>query len=350
MRSLRVIFMVIVVVLPLLVLPAYYLSLQIGHGLWGTIPVIMVTLFTFAFPILRGKSLVKISFYSMGIFSFLLVTFLVRDGVGFTTRFFLSPDLTVVLALALTTIGFLWGRRPYLRKVMITIPELPEKLKGLTLIQISDLHVGKNIGQSYVEHVVKKIQEQSPDMVVFTGDIGDSEPSLYAHALDPFLELTPPFGMHYVPGNHEYYWNMPEWLQVMRDRKIIPLLNEGRIISIKDESVLMAGVTDPMDRKNPPNLLKPLQGHEKSVLKILLSHRPDPAKKASELGYHLQLSGHTHGGQFFPWTLAVRLVHQYHLGLFQVGNLAVYVSGGTGSWGPMLRLGTTAEITHITLL
>ncbi|MFZ4712198.1 MAG: metallophosphoesterase [Bacteriovoracaceae bacterium] len=340
---------IILIVSPLLLLPPYYLQSRIDLSYWSLVPLLLISTFTFSFPLFRGKKWVKLSYLAMGIMSFLVVCFLLRDLIGLVTQYYLSPLLTLAIAVSSTGIGLWWGRKPRVKKVTIKIDGLPEKLKGLSIIQISDLHVGANITEKYVSQVMEECNLLQPHLIVMTGDIGDSEASIHEKELRSFKQLIAPLGIFYVPGNHEYYWNTQEWVEVMKRIKAIPLLNEGQIIHYQGENILMAGITDPIDRKNPPDLRKPLQNIQETSLKILLSHRPDPAQLADQLGYHLQLSGHTHGGQFFPWTLAVKVIHKHHLGLFTQGKLKIYVSGGTGSWGPLLRLGSSPEITYITL-
>jgi hypothetical protein len=349
MVSLMRLLIIILIVTPLFFIPPWYLGTRFGHGPWGMAPFMLLSLLTFLFPLLRGKKLVKISYLAMGLFSFLFVLFVARDFIKMITGYSFSADLTALLSsVVLTMIGLWWGRKPKLKKVVFEIPELPEKLKGMTIVQISDLHVRTNISAKYIGRVTKLTNELNPDLIALTGDIGDSEHSVHAKEMDSFKNLKPKLGMFYVPGNHEYYWDVNAWTDVMKNLGAIPLFNIGKETHLNGEDIFVSGITDTMDRKNPPDLILAKAGEEKAALRILLAHRPDPVKAASHLGFHLQLSGHTHGGQFFPWTLAVRFVNKHHLGLFTEGKMKIYVSGGTGSWGPLLRLGSTAELTHIT--
>lgn len=337
---------IFLIVIPLLLLPILYLGSRSGSYLLPT----ALALLTFSFPVFRGRKLANISFVSMSLLSFCFVTFIAKDLLGLM-GFMIPISVTWGMAIILTGLGYWWGQKPRLKKIQISIQGLPQNLHGLTMIQISDLHVGKNIGEKYVQGIVEEINDLKPDFIMFTGDIGDSEAELHAKELDGFKNAYAKHGMFYVPGNHEYYWNINQWLEVMKKLGMKVLLNENMVVEYQQEKILIAGITDPMDRRNPPDLNKAFGSEEnKNVpLKILLSHRPDPGKMAGKLGFNLMLAGHTHGGQFFPWTLAVRLVHKFHAGFFHHQGLSIYVSGGTGSWGPLLRLGTTAEITYITL-
>ena len=329
--------------------PFYYLLSKFKGEFVLEISLGIVFLLALSFPLFRKTKIVKVCYLAMGFMSFLLVSCLLADLISLITKYQISIGKILLLALLATAFGLWRGRKPHIKKVEITLPDLPHELKGFKIVHISDLHVGKNIGKSYVDYIVQETLKLSPDLIALTGDIGDSEASLHGKDLEGFKEFKPPHGIYYVPGNHEYYWNLNEWFDVMKSFGANILLNESQEISYGSSKILIAGITDTMDRKNPPDLNKPLRGADSNSFKILLSHRPDPAILASKLGYHLQLSGHTHGGQFFPWTLAVRFIHRHHLGLFQEGPLKIYVSGGTGSWGPLLRFGSQAELTLLTL-
>lgn len=194
--------------------------------------------------------------------------------------------------------------------------------------------------------MVSKVNSLEADLIVLTGDIGDGPVKKFRKDISPLGFLKAKHGSFFVTGNHEYYWNANEWLGVMNNLGIINLINRGKVLVHQNKKILVAGVPDPVSR-----LLPDLMGmlETESDYKILLSHRPGIAGQASQAGYNLQLSGHTHGGQFFPWTLVVRFVHEMSKGLHRVNDMWLYVSPGTGSWGPLIRLGTTPEITLLTL-
>jgi predicted MPP superfamily phosphohydrolase len=200
--------------------------------------------------------------------------------------------------------------------------------------------------------VARKVLGASPDLVAFTGDIGDGRAADLAGALDELRPLAAAAPVFYVPGNHEVYWNLDEWLASFRGAGMRVLLNRGERIGIRGEELFVGGITDPACAAHglAPDLAGAAQGAAGASFRMLLSHRPDPADAAAAAGFDLQLSGHTHGGQFFPWTIVAALVHKYSLGLYRVGKMWVYVSAGTGSWGPPVRLGTRPEITVFELL
>lgn len=170
----------------------------------------------------------------------------------------------------------------------------------------------------------------------------------YREDIHPLSQLRARLGSFYVTGNHEYYWGGNEWLNVMNNLGMVVLMNRGKIIQHKNARILMGGIPDPVS-KILPDLESIIKVGIESDFKILLSHRPGIARSAEPLGFDLQLSGHTHGGQFFPWTLVVKFVHEFHRGLSRLGKMWVYVNMGTGSWGPFLRVGSTTEITLLEL-
>lgn len=330
-------------------LPLY---LYLGWSLGSTYGwFILATLFAlvFSFPFIRTTpALTKITFLGMGFLSYLIVFAVVKDLINLT-GFHLSPAWTYLAALLAVILGSLIAYRgPKVIKLKLAVKDLAPALEGFRLIQVSDLHVGPTIGRRYVESVVTTVNSLNADMIALTGDIGDGPVDKYREDIAPFGKLKSKYGVFYVPGNHEYYWNANEWMNVMNNLKAIVLLNRGKKFLVGDAEVLVAGVSDPAGFPKPDPYIG-MQVGENSHYKILLSHRPGIAHEAAKLGYDLQLSGHTHGGQFFPWTIVARFAHKYFLGHYLIDNMWLNVNSGTGSWGPFLRLGTTSEITQIEL-
>jgi predicted MPP superfamily phosphohydrolase len=168
--------------------------------------------------------------------------------------------------------------------------------------------------------------------------------------VQPVRELRARDGVFYVTGNHEYYWQVSEWLPVLQSAGLDFLQNEHRVVRRGDARIVFAGVTDPVGRDtHAPDPDRALAGAPRDAIKILLSHRPQTAEHASRLGAHLQLSGHTHGGQFFPFNLVIKRFEPIAKGLHKVGGTWLYVNRGTGYWGPPTRLAVGGEITVIRL-
>jgi hypothetical protein len=359
-------FLRVLISLAVVALPGYlYLGFRLaGDRLgWTALALLFVIIFSFTLRWRFSEDdnsnkalniLQHITFLCMGFISFLFAATVFRDIVGVVSGFWIGVPAVIGAALAALGIGTFWAINPRIKKVKIKIENLPEKLSGLRIVQISDLHVGPTIGARYVRKVVLAANSFDPHLVAFTGDIGDGPAIELKDHVAPLSELKSTLGTFYVPGNHEYYWNLELWLEQMRKVGAKVLLNSGSKVSLNGESILVAGITDPaashMGHHEIPDVQKAYDVAPDAHLKILLSHRPDFAELAAKTGFNLQLSGHTHGGQFFPWTIVVRFVHKFFLGLHKAGNMWVYVNGGTGSWGPLVRLGTTPEVTHIELI
>lgn len=287
----------------------------------------------------------------MGLLTYLVVFTVLRDFVWLVSDISIPISYILSFTLIINIFGFYqaWSG-PKIKRVSIPVAE-SSGLQNFTIAQISDLHIGPTIRKNYVENVVRKINEAKVDVVVLTGDIGDGHARTYRDDVTPLRSLRSRCGTFFVPGNHEYYWNVNEWLTVMNNLGIINLVNRGKVVSVNSKKILIAGIPDPVSGL-PPELgqVQDSESTENADYKILLSHRPGIAKEASRFGFDLQLSGHTHGGQFFPWTIVVKFVHKLSLGLHRVGNMWLYISAGTGSWGPLLRIGTTPEITLLSLV
>ena len=326
----------------------FYLGWSLG-SVYGWFILAALFALVLSFPFIRATpSLTQITFLSMGFLSYLIVFVILKDLLHLMGLELASSWIYLGAFLAVMLGTFIAHRGPKIIKLKLAVKDLPSSLEGFRIIQISDLHVGATIGKKYVERIVSTVNTLAADMIALTGDIGDGPVDKYRDDIAPFARLKSKYGVFYVPGNHEYYWNANEWMNVMNNLKAIVLLNRGKKFQVQEAEVLVAGVSDPAGFPKPDPYAGILVG-ENSHLKILLSHRPGIAKEAARLGYDLQLSGHTHGGQFFPWTIAVRFAHKYVLGHYRIDDMWLNVNSGTGSWGPFLRLGTTSEISQIEL-
>lgn len=240
---------------------------------------------------------------------------------------------------------------PKIVEVFVTVKEKLAALQKIKIAQISDLHVGVMIRRDYVEKVVRKINGLKVDLIVLTGDVADGTAKCTVDQLKPLADLKAPLGKFYVTGNHEYYWGAEEWVKSMRELGFIPLINENRVVNFAGIKILIAGVTDVSAKQflssHKTDLQKAIFSNEQSDFKILLSHNPSTFCDAGYAGFDLQLSGHTHAGQFFPFSLLVPLVHKHHKGLNCHNKSWLYINAGTGSWGPINRFGNPCEITVI---
>ena len=302
---------------------------------------------------------------AMGFFSSLLMLTVLRDlalliGIPFGG---LSPVIARASAIAVpllaagaTIVGYVNARRvARVIEVEVPIDNLPAALHGYSIVQISDIHVGPTIKRGYLNAIVTKVNALKPDAIAITGDLVDgSVGSLRLHT-EPLARLRAPDGTFFVTGNHEYYSGVHEWITELRRLGLTVLMNEHVVRERGGEAVMIAGVTDysahqfDASHRSDPQAAAANAPHNVRV-RILLAHQPRSAPAAAEAGFDLQLSGHTHGGQFFPWNLFVPLQQPFVAGLNRLARLWVYTSRGTGYWGPPKRFLAPSEITRVILV
>jgi uncharacterized protein len=264
--------------------------------------------------------------------------------------------LAVGLAAFVTVVGFAGARRRA-RIVSVEVPltNLPQALHGFSIAQISDVHVGAQIKQNYVDAIVDAVNGLHADLVAITGDLVDGSVQHLARHIAPLGRLKARHGVFLVTGNHEYYSGERAWVAEFRRLGLRVLLNEHVVVRHAGASLVIAGVTDysahhfnPAQRSDPTAALAGAPAD--AAAKILLAHQPRSALAAAGAGFDLQLSGHTHGGQFWPWNLFVRFQQPFTAGLHRLNRLWVYISRGTGYWGPPNRFGAPSEITLLRLV
>lgn len=260
-----------------------------------------------------------------------------------------------ILALLGSVLG-LYNARRLARVITVDVPieNLPIALDGFTIVQISDVHVGPTIKRRYVQAIVDAVNAAKPDMIAITGDVVDGNVEQLSAQARPLGSLKAPQGVYLVTGNHEYYSGAQAWVTEFRRIGLRVLMNEHVVLRPQGVPIVVAGVTDysagsfdPQQRSSPAAALAGAPAD--AAVKLLLAHQPRTAATAAPLGYTLQLSGHTHGGQFFPWGFFVRFQQPYTAGLHRLEKMWIYVSRGTGYWGPPKRLWAPSEITRIRL-
>jgi predicted MPP superfamily phosphohydrolase len=341
--------------------------------LWLVLSCLLIPLGMVARTIKRqplADRLAWIGLLGLGFFSSLLVLTFVRDLAMASlltidaiwphaiplTAWRMDSAAVPLLALLSTAVG-LFNARRRARVVTIEVPidDLPPALDGFTIVQISDIHVGPTIKRRYVDAIVDAVNRLKPDLIAVTGDVVDgSVPQLRDHTR-PLSRLSARHGAFLVTGNHEYYAGADAWIDEFRRLGLHVLLNEHVVVEHEGARAVIAGVTDysaahfdPTHRSDPAAALAGAPGDV--LIKVLLAHQPRSAEAAAEAGFTLQLSGHTHGGQFFPWNFFVRLQQPFTAGLARLNGLWVYTSRGTGYWGPPKRLGAPSEITRLRLV
>jgi len=260
----------------------------------------------------------------------------------------------LLLALVLTPLGFLESHRtPRVKTLEVPLAGLAPAMDGYRVVLLSALHVGPTIKRPFVTRVVERVNSLNPDLVAFPGDVCDGNPRNLDVHLQPLRDIKSRDGLYYTTGNHEYYWGAADWVDKMRSLGWTPLLNEHRVVRRDGSGLVIAGLTDlaalRMDREHSPDERKALEGSPQGMPVLWLSHQPNMVNDVARLGPSLMLSGHTHGGQCFPWNLLLGFFQPYERGLYHVGDTTLYVSTGTGYWGPPNRLGVPSEITLIVL-
>lgn len=328
----------------------WYIGRRLTLKLWQWGLLFIPFAFLIAFPFFRDNEIVaNLAFLAMGFITYLFLFTLLRDLLILAKRKTvgaLPVVIAAVIAVGLGTLKAIYGIETV--HVKVPVKNLPSALTGLRIVHISDLHIGPTIGKEFVQKIVTRVNALKPDLVAFTGDIGDAAVDKHHDDAEPLRSLKSTYGSYYVPGNHEVYWNMNEWTEKFGSLGMSVLVNQGKTFSHRGVEVLVSGVPDPRSGM-VWETVKPIRENPEAKFRLLLSHRPDVAEGIAGQDYDLILAGHTHGGQFFPWTLIAMLDHEFYVGLYETKKGHIYVNPGTGSWGPLLRLGTRPEISVLEL-
>ncbi len=240
-----------------------------------------------------------------------------------------------------------------IEKLQVTLPGLPRALDGFRIVQLSDLHVGLTIDRTFVQRVVDRANALDPDLIVLTGDFVDGSVAEIGDDVAPLGQLRARHGVYAITGNHEYYSGADAWVAHFESLGIYYLRNRRVAIGDAQHSFDLAGIEDRSARHYAgpgANLAAALADRDPHRGLVLLAHQPRQAREAATMGVPLVLSGHTHGGQIWPWHLLV-MVQQGGLlaGRYQLGATTLYVNRGCGYVGPPVRIGAALEIAEITL-
>jgi predicted MPP superfamily phosphohydrolase len=315
----------------------------------------------------RSNHTAAAALLTAGFLSSLLVLTLLRDVILLAAWLPLSTEhfqwlerasamLVVGLTAFATVVGYANARRrARVKDVAIPLRNLPAGLNGFTIAQISDIHVGTTIKRGYVDAIVNAVNAIDADLIAVTGDLVDGTVRDLAPHTAPLARLKARYGTFFVTGNHEYYSGAPAWIAELKRLGLRVLQNEHVVLRHRGVPLVIAGVTDfssqYFDAGQQSDPTAALAGAPSNAgAKILLAHQPRSAAAAARAGFDLQLSGHTHGGQFWPWNLFVRFQQPFTAGLHRLNNLWVYISRGTGYWGPPNRFGVPSEITLLRLV
>ncbi len=321
-----------------------------------------------AFPELSVTAQLIIGWlYAAFIFLFLLVLF--RDiliGILWLSRL-LGSSLRLSVSKIQWAVGLsavalfmaaygVWEavRVPDIRTTAVTLSKLPKELDGITVVQISDLHASDLLSEARVDAIVAQVNALHPDLILLTGDIVDGSPGRRVNDVAPLRNLKARYGVFACVGNHEYYSGYAEWINEFSRLGLLVLENSHVVVEINNYPVVIAGVTDPAAGRrlgNTPDIRKALSGAPTDAPVILMAHQPRDAKRNAAAGVDLQLSGHTHGGQFIGLGHIVGMFNEGFLSdWYQVEKMHLYVSRGAGLWnGFPVRMGVPGEVTEIVL-
>ncbi len=298
----------------------------------------------------------NISSIGFGVLAILLFVMLAADLVQLVIKMqpkvFGGVVLGVTLAISLFSLWNAQNVKTYHQEIV-----LPNLVEPLRIAQLSDIHIGHFWGKRTVDRLVRKVQQEDVDAVVITGDMFDGRVNLNPEVLEPFGRLSVP--IYFVEGNHDGYSGSDEIKQMLSNHGIIVL--DNRLVDFKGLQIvgldyLMADDSTVNTFHAPPagttiQQALPRLSIDKSRASLMLHHNPVGAKYASENGINLYLAGHTHAGQMFPATLIAKAMFEFNKGLYKYDDtLQVYVSQGSGTFGPPMRLGTHSELTILNLI
>ncbi len=245
-------------------------------------------------------------------------------------------------------------REVEVRNVRVRLSRLPKSMHGFTIAQISDLHLGPTLRGDFIQQIVSRVNGLDADLIAITGDLVDGTVEHLREMVASLSRLRARHGVFFVTGNHEYYSGVDEWIAEIRRLGITVLRNERVSIGTAESSFDLVGVDDAHSHQfgngHGQDVARAVRGRDPNREAVLLAHQPRTVFEAVRHGIGLQLSGHTHGGQLWPFGLLVRLQQPVVKGLAKIESVWLYVSSGTGYWGPPMRIGAPAEITRVVLL
>lgn len=300
------------------------------------------------------RTLYKVGAVWLGTFHWLFMAacawWLVYGGLRLADVQFSSRRLAAGLfglALATGAYGVVNAGWTRVKRIAVRLAGLPDSWRGLSIALVSDLHLGNVRSSGFARRIVEKIVRENPSMVIVAGDLFDGTPLDAERAAAPLRGLRPPLGTFFVEGNHEEFFNPAPYVKAIEKAGVRVLYNEN--VDVRGLQLLGVPYRHATHAEHLRSVLAELR-IDRTRASILVTHAPDHPDVAEQAGVSLQISGHTHLGQMFPFTLiAKRIYRQFVYGLSRIGGLQVYTSSGAGTWGPPLRVASQAEIVIITL-
>jgi len=264
-------------------------------------------------------------------------------------RILVLASLAVISLVSAVSI-FNGQRYPAVRRVEVPVRNLPAELAGMTIVHLSDLHLGNLISIDRLRWIVSRVNELAPDLICVTGDILDGDVCRSEEYCALLFEMKAKHGVVAVTGNHEFYAGIDLFTELARRSHWRVLRNEAWSLDGKLDVIGLDDDAGKSFKFSGPDLPAALRSATANVPKLLLYHRPDAFAQAVRLGIDLQLSGHTHAGQIPPMDFLVWLTYRYPAGLYRLGSSHIHTSSGTGTWGPPMRFLSRSEIVELTLV
>jgi len=296
-------------------------------------------------------------FFSLwfGILTALLTFFLLAWlATGISAVFHVDiPMMWFGLIVAVFTIGYgafgIWNAyHPKIVNITVSIKNLPAEWKGKKVVQISDIHLGFIWGERFFEKLISDINAEKPEAVFITGDLFDGTGDKFDYVAEDLRKITAPRGTYFVTGNHETYFGTEKSYALLQDSGVTILKDEMK--NINGLQIIGVSYAERMAKKSVAETIQKIPGYDANGASVLLYHEPSQIEKIKKSGIKLELCGHTHGGQIFPYGYVTSLVYPgVDYGLHTDGDYTIYTTSGAGTWGPTMRVGTNSEIVVITL-
>lgn len=298
----------------------------------------------------------KTLYYITSLWLGMMVNLLIFSILGFIIYF--SANLLKIhinlnyLAYLILFLSFFWfsfsylnARHPVVKNIEVKIKDLPSVWEDKTIVQLSDVHIGVIHGKKYMDYIANLVKDINPELVLITGDLFDGAGDDIEHSILPINKITPKYGIYYITGNHETYLGVNKSLNALKNTKIIHLPYD--VVNL--DGLQLVGIDYPEAGKSI-NLDSIFEKTNKDLPKIVMTHEPIKIDYFKKVGIDLQLAGHTHNGQMFPFNFITALIYKgYDYGLFTEGDYNLYISNGAGTWGPPLRSFKPSEIVSIKL-
>jgi len=267
---------------------------------------------------------------------------------GFQPKPLMISMICFGLAFVYSVYGAWNAEHPQIKNITVTIPNLPEQWKGKKIVQLSDVHLGHVHRADFMRNIVERVNAVHPQMVVITGDLFDGSDGDLQPLVQPLSDLAPEGGTFFITGNHETFLGTDKVFEALKDIPVRVLRDE--VVDVNGLKVIGISYPKRGENKDVVGVLHSLEKDFAGKPNVLLYHAPVHIEEFEKSGVNLQLSGHTHRGQIFPFRYITKRVYKgYDHGLHRIGGYTLYTSVGAGTWGPDMRTGTTPEIVVVTL-